>query len=309
MATPASGSSLSVAKNWMAIVVLLVVPTIGTLGYLLWELHTPRTTVRTPITITRNSLLPHRFAGVCENCHRVIEIGPVQMNRDNMSLFNLTPGDRQLLVAGQRVEVPSLLQRIRVPAISRADRLPHPYVGVCSNCHIILDVAPTPELDRRYMQRAYQPLLAGAMPGERIMRGGAREREARELMRNIFGFVALSLFLAAFVYIGMRFLLRNFPDKYKGKLKIKPWFVAHEWCSSAFCLAAILHWYYSDRGNTFLHVALLIVIWLTVAGYVLRYRVTHSQTQKNLRLLHTQRGLFIGLIMLLVIGHFFAEFY
>jgi len=309
MATPASGSSLSIAKNWMAIVVLLVVPVIGTLGYLLWELHTPRTTVRTPITITRNSLLPHRFAGVCENCHRVIEIGPVQMNRDNMSLFNLTPGDRQLLVAGQRVEVPSLLQRIRVPAISLADRLPHPYVGVCSNCHIILDATTTPGFAQRSMQRAYQPLALGSMATERIMRGGAREREAREFLRNTFGFIALSLFLCASVYLGMRFLLRTFPDKYKGKLKIKPWFVAHEWCSSAFCLAAILHWYYSDRGNTFLHVALLIVIWLTVAGYVLRYRVTHSQTQKNLRLLHTQRGLFLGLVILLVIGHFFAEFY
>jgi hypothetical protein len=239
----------------------------------------------------------------------VIEVGPVEMNRGNMSLFNLTTGDRQLLVAGQSVEVPSLLQRLRVPAISLADRLPHRYVGVCSNCHIILDATPSPERAQRWMQRAYQPLVLGSMTTEHIMRGGAREREAREFLRNVFGVVALGLFLCATVYVGMRFLLRTFPDKYKGKFRIKPWFVAHEWCSSAFCLAAILHWYYSDRGNTFLHVALLIVIWLTVAGYVLRYRVTHSQTQKSLRLLHTQRGLFLGLMLLLVIGHFFAEFY
>lgn len=293
----------------MAIVVLLVVPAVGTLGYLLWELHTPRTTVRTPITITRNSLLPHRFAGVCENCHRVIDVGPVDMNQDNMRLFSLTAEERQLLVAGQRVEAPSLLQRLRVPAISRNDWLPHPYVGVCSNCHIILDSQLSRSFAQRSMSRAFQPLAMGMMGTERVARGGTREREGRAFLRNVFGFVALALFLCATVYLGMRFLMRTYPQKFKGKFKIKPWFVAHEWCSSAFCLAAILHWYYSDRGNTFLHVALLIVIWLTVAGYVLRYRVTHNETQKNLRLLHTQRGLFLGLVILLVVGHFFAEFY
>ena len=312
MATAKSSSAISVAKNWMAFVVLLVVPIVGTASYLLWELHTPRTIVRTPITITRNSLLPHRFAGVCENCHRVLEIGPVDMNKDNMRLFNLTAEQRRLLVAGQRVEAPSLLQRVRVPAIARGDSLPHPYVGVCSNCHIILDFAPSPAFAQSSMRRAYQPLAlgnTGNMGSEWVTSGGVREREGREFLRNLFGFVALGLFLCASVYIGMRFLLRSYPDKFKGKLKIKPWFVAHEWCSTAFCLAAILHWYYSDRGNTFLHVALLIVIWLTLAGYVLRYRVAQNETQKNLRLLHTQRGAFIGLVVLLVIGHFFAEFY
>jgi hypothetical protein len=147
------------------------------------------------------------------------------------------------------------------------------------------------------------------MSMERISRGGVREREGREFLRNLFGFIALGLFLCACVYIAMRFLMRTYPDVYKGKFKIKPWFTAHEWCSTAFCFAAILHWHFSDRGNTFLHVALLIVIWLTVAGYVLRYRVAEKETSKSLRLLHTQRWLFVGLVVLLVVGHFFAEFY
>jgi hypothetical protein len=309
MANTTGTPALRTAKNWSAIVLLIVIPTLGTLGYVLWELHTPRTTVRTPVPITRNSLLPHQFAGVCENCHRVIEVGPVEMSRDNMRLFNLTQGERQLLVAGQRVDAPSLLQRARVPAITRSDSLPHPFVGVCSNCHIVLDVGPSPELAQASMQRAYRVLVPADIGNERVARGGTHEREGREFLRNLFGFLALALFLCASVYIGMRFLMKTWPETYKGKFKIKPWFVTHEWASTAFCMAAILHWYYSDRGNTFLHAALLIVIWLTVAGYVLRYRVTHSQTQKNLRLLHTQRGLYLGLIILLVVGHLFAEFY
>jgi hypothetical protein len=289
--------------------VLLVVPIAGTLGYVLWELHTPQPRVKTPVVINRNSLLPHRFVGVCENCHHVVDMGPVEMNKDNMRLFNLTFEQRQLLIAGQSVQAPSLLQHLRVPAISRSDWLPHPYVGVCSNCHIVLDIRPSDEFSMRAMQRAYQPLLAGSMSFERIAQGGVRERDTREFWRNVFGFVALGLFLIACVYVVMRSLMKAYPQTFKGKFRIKPWFTVHEWCSSAFCIAAILHWWFSDRGNMFLHIALLIVVWLTVAGYVLRYRVAQKETQKNLRLLHTQRGLFIALLVLLLVGHLFAEFY
>jgi nitrate reductase NapE component len=309
MANATSGSALDETRNWMVIVVLLVVPVVGTFGFLLWELHTPNPRVKTPIPINRNSLLPHRFAGVCENCHRVIEVGPVDMNKDNMRLFNLSSEQRQLLLAGQRVEAPSLLQRIRVPAISRSDDLPHPYVGVCSNCHVILDVKPAPQVAQRAMQRAYQPLLATNMSRERIAHGGMRERESREFLRNVFGFIALGLFLLSSVYIAMRFLMKSYPQLVKGKLRIKPWFTVHEWSSTAFCIAAILHWYFSDRGNNLLHIALLITIWLTVAGYVLRYRVAHKETNKSVRLLHTQRWLFVALVVLLVVGHLFAEFH
>src|SRR5262249_24096417 len=126
----------------------------------------------------------------------------------------------------------------------------------------------------------------------------------------LFGFIALGLAFVACVYVFMRLLMNRFPEATKGKFKIKPWFTAHEWASSGFCIATILHWYFSDRGNNFLHISLFLVIWLTVAGYVLGYRMAdHKTTQKGLRLLHSQRGLFVALILLLVVGHLFAEFY
>lgn len=309
MANPPPNSLIITAKNWLVLLVLLIVPAVGGLGYVLWELHTPKPRIRTPITITRNSLLPHRFAGICENCHQILDIGPVEMSKDNMRLFNLTFEQRQLLVAGQRVDAPSLLQRLRVPAISRSDSLPHPYVGVCSNCHLILDIKPTQEFRQRAMRRAYQPLILSTAMNERVAHGGVRERDTRETLRNVFGFSALALFLGSCVFIVMRFLLKTYPHVYKGKFKIKPWFVAHEWFSVAFCIATILHWHFSDRGNTFLHVALLLVIWLTLAGYVLRYRLASKEANKSLRLLHTQQYMFLGLIVLVVIGHLFAEFY
>ena len=125
----------------------------------------------------------------------------------------------------------------------------------------------------------------------------------------MFGFVALGFGGVAVVYIVMRVLLNRYPARFKGKFKIKPWFTAHEWCSSGFCTSVVLHWYFSDRGNNFLHISLLLVIWLTMAGYVLRYRMAEKGTQKNVRLVHGQRGLSLALVALLVVGHIFAEFY
>jgi hypothetical protein len=239
----------------------------------------------------------------------VTDVGPVEMNKDNMNLFNLSLDQRRLLVAGQSVEAPSVLQRLRVPAIKRSESLPHPYVGVCSNCHVILDVSPSDAHMQRALARAYQPLAMNIMSPERIVSGGIRPKGSREFWRNLFGFIALGLGLVACVYVLMRYLMGKFPQVCKGKFKIKPWFAAHEWCASGFCIATTLHWYFSDRGNNFLHIALLLVIWLTLAGYALRYRMGEKATQKHVRLLHSQRWLFIALLVLLVVGHVFAEFY
>jgi hypothetical protein len=196
-----------------------------------------------------------------------------------------------------------------VPAIKRSESLPHPYVGVCSNCHVILDVPPSPLAAQRAFARAYQPLSMNTMSQERVVKGGIRVSGSREFWRNLFGFVALGLGLTACVYVFMRYLMNRFPAVLKGKIKIKPWFTAHEWCSSGFCVATILHWYFSDRGNNFLHISLFLVIWLTAAGYALRYRMGEKATQKGVRLLHSQRWLFVALLVLLIVGHVFAEFY
>ena len=55
--------------------------------------------------------------------------------------------------------------------------------------------------------------------------------------------------------------------------------------------------------------ALVIVVWLTAAGLILRYRMAQKDARRQVKLVHTQRFLFFALIGLLVIGHFFAEFH
>lgn len=294
-------------RETIAIVVLFIAPVIA-IGTDVWLTRAFQPRVKTWVVINRNSLLPHRFAGTCENCHRVQELGPVAMNRDNMGLFILSERDKHLLLAGQRVEVPSIAQRARMPAILRSDPLSHTYVGVCSNCHVVLNVRPSDAFAARAMRRAYQPLTSLDLTADQLARAGARVRTTRELYRNIWGFAALGLFMISCVYVVMRMLVKAYPARFKGAFDMKKWFVAHEWASLAFCVAAICHWYCSDRGNNLLHIALLIVIWLTVAGLTLRYRMTQNEVKKDVRLLHSQRILFFGLIALLVVGHFFAGF-
>lgn len=298
------------------ITLVLVSIAIGAaLGYFSY-LHTPQNRPRTSIVLHRNSLLPHQFAGPCSNCHTVEDVGPVAMNANTMHLFNLMPRDRELLKAGQRVEVPSLYQRLQTPAITRSDTLPHAFVGVCSNCHIVLDVKPTRAYMQDSMQKAYQPLIGGSPflarwqhEANPIVTGGrAIPSHRRELYRNVTGYTALALFLFSCVYIVMRQLVRRDPARYKGQFDLKGWLYAHRWLSICFTTVATLHWYFSDRGNNALHISLLIVFWLTLAGFLLQSRRTHRVINKKMRLLHTQRAMFVALLVLLVVGHLFAGF-
>ena len=54
--------------------VLIVLP-VGLFVWFMWHLHTPSPRPKTSVVITRNSLLPHRFAGPCLNCHRIVDVG------------------------------------------------------------------------------------------------------------------------------------------------------------------------------------------------------------------------------------------
>jgi len=296
------------SKRNLVLFVLAVIPTVVGSVYLYEELKPQPPRLRTTIPINRNSLLSHRFAGPCMGCHRIDEVGPVAMSRDNMQLFRLSPGEQRLLAAGQRVEVPTPAQVLRMPAILRDDILPHTFVGVCSNCHTVLAIRPSGRFMRRAMGRAYQPLATANLGAEQVARGGAVEDHRGESLRNFWGVVALILFGLLCAYIFVRYLMRTDPKRYKGKFKIKRWFTIHEWSATAFCIAAVLHWHYSVRGNVMLHTALALTLWLSAAGFVLRYRMSRGQQRKNVALLHSQRWLFWGLIALLVVGHLFSDF-
>ena len=115
----------------------------------------------------------------------------------------------------------------------------HSFVGVCSNCHVVLAIRPSGTFMKKAMSRAYSPLLGTTYSPEQISRGGAMESDRRELYRNIWGFIALVLLCASSIYVVVRMLMRGDPKRYKGRFQVRKWFTVDEWASSAFFSAAL----------------------------------------------------------------------
>lgn len=286
-----------------AIIAVIGVVVLG-LGALL--VGRAKTHVMTNKIITRNALLQHSFAGICINCHLIQNVGPTPINRRTMGRLRLTEEQRRLVRMGQRVDMPSPANALRTPALTREDLLPHGFVGVCSNCHRVLDVGPSAAFMAQALQQVRLetdedeggPIAAGASAME--------YDEGREDLRDFFGAVALIFFGLLSIYVGLRIALRRYPKELRGKFDLKKQLTIHVWTSLAFTAATLLHWYFSDEGNTFLHLALVLVIWLTVAGLLLRYRLVKGKARQNVRLSHSQRLLYPLLIVLLIIGHWLA---
>ncbi len=292
------------ARQNLVLILLVLMPLAGILGYVMWLLHTPSPRQRTPVVLERSSLLPHRYAGPCMNCHRIQPSHPIAINTQNASRLRLTDRDRMLVYAGQRVDTPPVGLGTLTPAITRTDILAHSYVGVCSNCHVVLDIHPSPLFMKKAMLRARQPLLDGRMTPAQIAHAGAQLDRTRAIVRDAFGYVALASLLLSAVFMVIRALPR---DDTEGRLRLKTWLLVHEWSAVAFAISTFAHWYYSDRGNNFLHVALLLVAWLTVEGLLMRGRMTKGRAHRSLRMVHTQRVLFFAVVALLVMGHFLSN--
>jgi hypothetical protein len=255
------------------------------------ELHATQSQPRTPVAIDRTSLLPHRYAGPCINCHRIVEVGPVALSRDNMAGFALSGRDRRLLAAGQSVVVPSVSERFRIPAITRTDHLPHAYVGVCSNCHVVLDLRPNPAFLEAAMYRASQPLVDSGLPATDIARAGVPVDFGRARYRIAFGVVAFVLLVATSIWPIVRHADRG-----------ERWAGVHRWAGGGFVLAVVLHWGYSDRGNNLLHLAFVAAVWLAAVCSL-------SQIEPVRRLLlPAQRFVLLALILLAGVGHLLARF-
>jgi hypothetical protein len=287
---------------------LAVLPLAATSAVVLWYLHHPNPKVLAPVVIDRMSLLPHQYAGPCINCHRIQEGTPVALSSANMSSFRLTPVDRQLLTAGQEVQVPDLSRKLRIPAITRTDGLPHPYVGVCSNCHVVLDVHPSPAFMKEAMRRAGRPLAGLNLPAAATARGGAFLDIRRAGYRRALGYAALPLMLATIVFVAMQAFVRAGAKSDAPGGAQSRWLRIHEWFGGAFCVATALHWYFSDRGNNFLHLALVSLSCLAAGGLLLRLRGSKPADEGGGLLLFAQRVALVALVVFVLVGHFFSAF-
>jgi len=67
----------------------------------------------------------------------------------------------------------------------------------------------------------------------------------------------------------------------------------------AFVIMAV-NIYFTDERNLFLYVSLLVTVWLTLTGLLMRSRRFSRDTRKQMRLLYSQQAVFgVWLILLL----------
>ena len=124
-----------------------------------------------------------------------------------------------------------------------------------------------------------------------------------EEVSSFFGFVSAMLFIVANAYYPARLIARKFKPLPKAVLLFfKKYLAAHIWMNEVAFFAMIIHCRYSEAGNIFLTGCYIVTVFLTIEGLVMHYRMV-PESQKLLRMLHTQQTLFVVWVVLIVLGH------
>ena len=117
------------------------------------------------------------------------------------------------------------------------------------------------------------------------------------------GNLCMVLFLAANVYfpakrIRLRYSLQN----------VQPYFnrllVYHIWLNTASFVTACIHCYVSLWANNWLVLALCIMGWLTVGGFLMWIKYQPAKVKKGMYILHTQQFLFFIMVFAMLKGHY-----
>lgn len=124
-------------------------------------------------------------------------------------------------------------------------------------------------------------------------------------LRKIFGYLALIFFIIANLYTPAKWLLKNliygrdFLKKNMGDM-----LKTHIKCNIAMYIFAVIHMFNADNGNILLYIAMFIMAWLTIGGFLMRTKFDiNKDVRKHARLLHAQKNLFWLSIILLLWGH------
>ena len=117
------------------------------------------------------------------------------------------------------------------------------------------------------------------------------------------GNLCMVLFLAANVYfpakrIRLRYSFKNVQPVFNRLL------VYHIWLNTAAFVTSCIHCYVSLWSNTWLLIALFIMGWLTVGGFLMWIKYQPGKVKKGMYILHTQQVLFFVMIFAMLKGHY-----
>lgn len=117
------------------------------------------------------------------------------------------------------------------------------------------------------------------------------------------GNLSMVLFLGANVYFPAKRIRLHYNVKASQALFNKL-LVYHIWLNTSSFLAACIHCYVTLWSNNWLMVALFIMGWLTVGGFLMWIKYPPAKLKKGMYLLHTQQILFFVMIFAMLKGHY-----
>ena len=125
-----------------------------------------------------------------------------------------------------------------------------------------------------------------------------------EGISDFFGFVSLLLFVFANAYYPARLIANQYrPWPRDIAIFFKKYLDLHMWINVVAFVTMTIHAHFSDERNLFLYASLLVTVWLTIAGILMRSKNFSSDTKKQMRLIHTQQTVFLVWLVLLIVGH------
>ncbi len=125
-----------------------------------------------------------------------------------------------------------------------------------------------------------------------------------EAISDFFGIVSLLLFVFANAYYPARLIANQFkPWPRDVAIFFKKYLDLHMNINIVAFIAMTIHAHFSDERNIFLYASLLVTVWLTLAGMLMRSKSFSSDTKKQMRLIHTQQTVFLVWLVLLIVGH------
>jgi hypothetical protein len=125
-----------------------------------------------------------------------------------------------------------------------------------------------------------------------------------EGISDFFGIVSLVLFVFANAYYPARLIANQFkPWPRDVAIFFKKYLDLHMNINIVAFVAMTIHAHFSDERNIFLYASLLVTVWLTLAGMLMRSKSFSSDTKKQMRLIHTQQTVFLVWLVLLIVGH------
>jgi hypothetical protein len=125
-----------------------------------------------------------------------------------------------------------------------------------------------------------------------------------EGISDFFGIISLLLFVFANAYYPARLIANQFrPWPRDVAIFFKKYLDLHMNINIVAFVAMTIHAHFSDERNIFLYASLLVTVWLTLAGMLMRSKSFSSDTKKQMRLIHTQQTVFLVWLVLLIVGH------